>query len=90
MEFKIGCWNIRGLSTSNKKKEARNLIDGEKLNVCAIIETQLKRKKLYKIGDSIFRSWEWVNNINYCDKGCRIMVGRNVDIINVNVIHYSK
>lgn len=60
------------------------------MNVCAIIETQLKRKKLYKIGDSIFRSWELVDNMSHCDKGCRIMVGWNGDLVTVNVIHYSK
>lgn len=90
MEFKIGCWNIRGMCTTEKQKEVRNFIAKERLGICAVIETQIKRKKLYKIGDSIFRNWEWVNNMNYCDKGCRIMIGWNGDLVNVNVIHYCK
>ena len=35
--------------------------------------TQLKWKKMYAMGDKIFRNWDWVNNMNHCDKGCRIM-----------------
>ncbi|PWA72494.1 Myc-type, basic helix-loop-helix (bHLH) domain-containing protein [Artemisia annua] len=90
MDLKIGCWNIRGLSTTDKQNEVRKYIDDERLHMCGIIETQLKTKKLQKIGDSVFKNWSWVNNMRMCDKGCRIMLGWNSDIVNVNVIHYSK
>ncbi|GJZ72331.1 retrovirus-related pol polyprotein from transposon TNT 1-94 [Tanacetum coccineum] len=32
MDLKIGCWNIRGLSTSDKQKEVRNFISDECLS----------------------------------------------------------
>ena len=56
MDFKIGCWNLRGLSTANKQNEVMKYIEDEKLNVCGIIETQLKTKKIQKIGDQIFKN----------------------------------
>lgn len=81
MDLKIGSWNIRGLSTSNKQTEIRNFIEDESLNFCAVLETHIKQKKLYKIGNDIFGNWEWVTNMQYCDKGCRIMVGGIVGIL---------
>ena len=57
MDFKIGSWNIRGLSTSDKQKEVRNFIREEKLSMCAVLETHLKQKNLNKIANSIFGPW---------------------------------
>ncbi|GKB31530.1 RNA-directed DNA polymerase, eukaryota, reverse transcriptase zinc-binding domain protein, partial [Tanacetum coccineum] len=90
MDFKIGCWNIRGLGTSDKQIKVKKFIKDERLSLCSVIETRLKSKKLQSIGDSIFKNWEWVNNMLHCDKGCRIIIGWNSDLINHNVIHYCK
>nr|GEU68329.1 RNA-directed DNA polymerase, eukaryota, reverse transcriptase zinc-binding domain protein [Tanacetum cinerariifolium] len=90
MDFKIGCWNIRGLGTTDKQNEIKKFIEDEKLGICAIIETRLKAKKLQKIRDNVFKKWNWVNNMKYCDKGCGILVGWNNELVNVNVIHYCK
>ncbi|PWA62285.1 zinc knuckle CX2CX4HX4C [Artemisia annua] len=38
-------------------------------------KTHVKNRKLQKIGDSIFGNWNWITNMNQCDKGCRIMIG---------------
>ncbi|GKC16208.1 zinc knuckle CX2CX4HX4C containing protein [Tanacetum coccineum] len=40
-----------------------------------VLETHIKAKSLNKIGDRIFETWDWYSNMNFCDKGCRIMVG---------------
>nr|GFC32834.1 hypothetical protein [Tanacetum cinerariifolium] len=58
MDLKIRCWNIRGLSTSDKQKEVRNFIREESLSVCAIVETHLKAKRIQKIGDQIYGDWD--------------------------------
>ncbi|GJX28468.1 RNA-directed DNA polymerase, eukaryota, reverse transcriptase zinc-binding domain protein [Tanacetum coccineum] len=57
-----GCWNIRGLSTSEKHKEVRKFISDESLSVCAVIETRLKAKHLQKVRDFVFQSWSWLEN----------------------------
>ena len=54
------------------------------------METHLKTKKLNKIADSIFGSWEWISNMHHCDKGCRIMLGWNSQNIRLNVVHCDK
>ncbi|GJT15613.1 RNA-directed DNA polymerase, eukaryota, reverse transcriptase zinc-binding domain protein [Tanacetum coccineum] len=88
--FKIGCWNIRGLCTSDKQKEVRKFMEDEKVSICAIIETRIKSKKLQEIGDGTFRQWEWINNMRYCDKGCKIIMGWDSDKVNLNMLHCCK
>ncbi|PWA66317.1 RNA-directed DNA polymerase, eukaryota, Reverse transcriptase zinc-binding domain protein [Artemisia annua] len=85
-----GSWNIRGMYTSDKRKEVRNFIRDEKLHVCAVLETQVKSKRLQQIGENVFGNWNWINNMKFCDKGCRIMLGWNNDMVNINIIHLAK
>ncbi|GJQ95660.1 RNA-directed DNA polymerase, eukaryota, reverse transcriptase zinc-binding domain protein [Tanacetum coccineum] len=65
-------------------------MEDEKVSICAVIETRIKSKKLQEIGDGIFRQWEWINNMKYCDKGCRIIMGWDSDKVNLNMLHCYK
>ncbi|PWA65537.1 RNA-directed DNA polymerase, eukaryota, Reverse transcriptase zinc-binding domain protein [Artemisia annua] len=62
----------------------------ENLLVCAVLETHVKNRKLQKIGDNIFGNWNWITNMNQCDKGCRIMIGWHSDEVSVTIIHSAK
>ncbi|GJY81936.1 RNA-directed DNA polymerase, eukaryota, reverse transcriptase zinc-binding domain protein [Tanacetum coccineum] len=86
----FGSWNIRGFSTSDKLYEIRNFIRDESLSVCAILETHIKSKRLQDIRDRIFGNWEWYSNMQYCDKGCRIMLGWNGNTVDLRIIHSAK
>ncbi|GKD40666.1 RNA-directed DNA polymerase, eukaryota, reverse transcriptase zinc-binding domain protein [Tanacetum coccineum] len=66
MDLKIGCWNIRGLSTSDKQKEIMKFISEECLSVCAIVETHIKAKRIQKIGDLIYGRTVMCNKRNFC------------------------
>nr|GEW70686.1 RNA-directed DNA polymerase, eukaryota, reverse transcriptase zinc-binding domain protein [Tanacetum cinerariifolium] len=56
-----------------------------------IKETRLKAQNLQKkIRDSVFKSWSWIDNKRYCDKGCRIMLGWNSNLVKINIVHYCK
>ncbi|GJZ31360.1 RNA-directed DNA polymerase, eukaryota, reverse transcriptase zinc-binding domain protein [Tanacetum coccineum] len=79
-----GKWNIRGLNTFDKQKEVNKYIEEESLSICVVIETYLKAKSLQRIRDSIFEDWEWISNMKFCDKGCRIMLGWNTNVVNLN------
>lgn len=87
MDFKIGVWNIRGMGTSEKQKEVLNLINGERLKVFAILETRLKAKELHGICDRMFNRWEWVSNMQFCSKGCRIVLGWDSDDVQVQILN---
>ncbi|GKA59381.1 RNA-directed DNA polymerase, eukaryota, reverse transcriptase zinc-binding domain protein [Tanacetum coccineum] len=69
-----------------KQNEIRNLVQSEKLQVCAILETRLKNKKFVQTCDRVFNGWEWTSNMLQCSKGCRIVIGWNDDT-NVQVLH---
>ncbi|GJR44770.1 RNA-directed DNA polymerase, eukaryota, reverse transcriptase zinc-binding domain protein [Tanacetum coccineum] len=85
-----GSWNIRRLSTSDKRKEVKKYTGEKALSICTFIETNLKAKNLQRIGDSIFEDRDWIYNMKFCDKLCIIMLGWNSDVVNLNVIHCAK
>ena len=90
MDIKVASWNIRGLSTSDKQKEVRRIIAEEKIQLCAVLETHIKFNKVKKIGEKVFGDWEFVNNAEDNNKGCRIMVGWDQNALVVWVINRTK
>ncbi|GKA45646.1 RNA-directed DNA polymerase, eukaryota, reverse transcriptase zinc-binding domain protein [Tanacetum coccineum] len=75
------------MNTSEKQKEVLNLIRSEQLKVCDVLETTLKMKKLHNVCDKMFHGWEWVSNMQECNKGCKIMVGWENNETNVHVLN---
>ncbi|GJR54008.1 kinase-like domain, phloem protein 2-like protein [Tanacetum coccineum] len=55
-----------------------------------VLETHIKPKRFNKVSDSIFGRWEWCSNMQFCDKGCRIMLGWDNDRISMNVVQRAK
>ncbi|PWA66505.1 RNA-directed DNA polymerase, eukaryota, Reverse transcriptase zinc-binding domain protein [Artemisia annua] len=90
MDIKVATWNIRGLCTSDKQDEVRKLINEEKLQICAIIETHVKFQKVNKMGQAVFGNWEFVTNAEDNNKGCRVMVGWNQNKVNAWLIAKTK
>ena len=102
MDCKITAWNIRGLGKSIKQIEVRKLIRNEKLCVCAILETHMKKERIQKIGDrvfgnwswqhnlQVFGNWSWQHNLQVSRKDCRIMVGWDNEKVQCNLIHYTE
>ncbi|GKB60710.1 RNA-directed DNA polymerase, eukaryota, reverse transcriptase zinc-binding domain protein, partial [Tanacetum coccineum] len=72
-----------------KQKELRNFIAEEKIQVCAILETHLKAKNINKACDFVFGRWRWISNVNHSPTSCRIVVGWNVDEVDIMVIQSS-
>ncbi|GJW90404.1 RNA-directed DNA polymerase, eukaryota, reverse transcriptase zinc-binding domain protein [Tanacetum coccineum] len=77
------------MNTFEKQNEVMNLIRSEKLNVCAILETRLKSKKLAKACDRVFQRWNWVSNMQQCTKGCRIAIGWDENETSIQIIHQT-
>ncbi|GKC77043.1 RNA-directed DNA polymerase, eukaryota, reverse transcriptase zinc-binding domain protein [Tanacetum coccineum] len=91
MDLKFGAWNIRGLcSLSDKQKEVKKLIKEENLQFCAILETHVKYKNIKKTCDNIFGNWESISNGEDNNKGCRIMVGWNTNVIQTWLISHLR
>ncbi|GJU73617.1 RNA-directed DNA polymerase, eukaryota, reverse transcriptase zinc-binding domain protein [Tanacetum coccineum] len=52
-------------------------------SVCAILESHVDISSLSKVCSKVFRSWDWTSNASLCSKGYRIILGWNLDIVNV-------
>ncbi|GJW91789.1 RNA-directed DNA polymerase, eukaryota, reverse transcriptase zinc-binding domain protein [Tanacetum coccineum] len=84
------CMEENVVKGMEEEDEIVKLIQEEKLQVCVVLKTHLKSKKIGKICDKIFRRWKWFTNMSYCNKGCRIMVGWNDDVISIGVVHIAR
>ncbi|GJY29440.1 RNA-directed DNA polymerase, eukaryota, reverse transcriptase zinc-binding domain protein [Tanacetum coccineum] len=74
------------MSTGNKQKEVMEFIKKERLQVCAIIETHIKAKKVKDVCEKIFGDWEWISNSHYSTNTCRIMLSWNPLYAKVHVL----
>ncbi|XP_071729005.1 uncharacterized protein [Rutidosis leptorrhynchoides] len=90
MEFKVASWNIRGMNTVDKQKELKLFIKNEKLNMCVVLETHLKKSKIVEVCNNVFENWEWISNVVYSPNSCRIVLGWNPEKVNVMLLHVDK
>ncbi|GJR64260.1 RNA-directed DNA polymerase, eukaryota, reverse transcriptase zinc-binding domain protein [Tanacetum coccineum] len=77
------------MSNTTKQDEVKLLINEEKISMCAVIETQVSKKLVNKVGDYVFGNWAWVSNSVDSNRGCRIMVGWDRSIVGVNLVSQS-
>ncbi|XP_022008951.1 uncharacterized protein LOC110908334 [Helianthus annuus] len=85
----IASWNIRGLNWPLKQKEVYQIVAENHLTVCAILESHVEVSKLSKVCCGVFKKWDWTSNGGICNKGTRIIVGWNDDIVDLMVLAQS-
>ncbi|XP_071729357.1 uncharacterized protein [Rutidosis leptorrhynchoides] len=90
LELKVAAWNIRGANNVDKQNEVKNLINDEKLCICAVLETHLKTKTVNNVGNYMFNNWEWVSNVQYSSNSCRMVIGCDKNKVKVMVLHMNK
>ncbi|GJX29876.1 RNA-directed DNA polymerase, eukaryota, reverse transcriptase zinc-binding domain protein [Tanacetum coccineum] len=73
-----------------KQKEVKKLINSEKVQVCAILETHLKTKSISKACEFVYGNWNWVSNVIHSPTCCSIVVGWDPSLMNVMVTHSCK
>ncbi|GKB24097.1 putative RNA-directed DNA polymerase, eukaryota, reverse transcriptase zinc-binding domain protein, partial [Tanacetum coccineum] len=85
-ESKVEEMNIRGLNRTPKQSEVRQVVSENQLSVCAILESHVDINTLATICSKVFQNWEWTSNANLSNKGCRIILGWNKDVVDVIVM----
>ena len=60
------------------------------LNVCAILESHVDVSKLQRVCEKVCSNWNWSSNGSLCSKGLRIILGWNVDFVDVMVLSCTK
>ncbi|GJS50259.1 RNA-directed DNA polymerase, eukaryota, reverse transcriptase zinc-binding domain protein [Tanacetum coccineum] len=73
------------MTNTTKQDEVKLLINEEKISMCVVIETQVSKKLVNKVGDYVFGNWAWVSNSVDSNRGCRIMVGWDRSIVGANL-----
>ncbi|XP_022024451.1 uncharacterized protein LOC110924768 [Helianthus annuus] len=85
----LAACNIRGLNRALKQKEVRQLIKGNHLQVCAILETHVNVSNVNNVCNKVYASWSWADNAAHCNKGTRIMLGWDVNLVDVMILAQS-
>ena len=89
LDMKIVAWNVRGMCNKDMQKDVKKFIASEKLNICVVLETHIKEKYINRICDLVFGNWNWISNMKESQRGCRIIVGWDADLVNVMQLHSS-
>ncbi|GJX06167.1 RNA-directed DNA polymerase, eukaryota, reverse transcriptase zinc-binding domain protein [Tanacetum coccineum] len=77
---------VHGLTQTSKQDEVKLLIREERISMCAIVETRLRKKSVNSVCENLNEDWLWVSNAVESRKGCRIIVGWDRNVIGANLI----
>nr|GEY10971.1 hypothetical protein [Tanacetum cinerariifolium] len=64
----------------------RQVVSENQLSVCAILDSHVDISALATVCSKVFQNWEWTSNANLCNKGCRIILGWNKDVVDIVVM----
>ncbi|XP_021975392.1 uncharacterized protein LOC110870522 [Helianthus annuus] len=62
------------------------LVSENRLAVCAVLESHVDVKNLDKVCKVVFRNWAWTSNGDLCERGTRIILGWNSDVVDLMVL----
>nr|GEY29857.1 RNA-directed DNA polymerase, eukaryota, reverse transcriptase zinc-binding domain protein [Tanacetum cinerariifolium] len=84
--FSVPSWNIKGLNCAPKQKEVFQVVNENNLSVCAILESHVDVSGVYDTCKKACHRWKWTSNGSICNKGSRIILGWNDDIVDVIIM----
>ncbi|XP_071740250.1 uncharacterized protein [Rutidosis leptorrhynchoides] len=82
----IASWNIRGLNRVPKQNEVRDVVNSNKLSICAILESHVSIARLNGICYFVFPSWSRLSNNNVCERGTCIIIGWNPNEVRLMIL----
>ncbi|PWA72744.1 RNA-directed DNA polymerase, eukaryota, Reverse transcriptase zinc-binding domain protein [Artemisia annua] len=74
------------MNQSPKQNEVRQVIGENQLSICAILESHVSNSRLQDLCMRVFKGWDWTSNGSFCSSGSRIILGWNVDAVDLNVV----
>ncbi|PWA79749.1 RNA-directed DNA polymerase, eukaryota, Reverse transcriptase zinc-binding domain protein [Artemisia annua] len=77
---------LSGMNQSPKQNEVRQVISENQLSICAILESHVSQSRLQELCIKVFKGWDWTSNGSFCSSGTRIVLGWNVDVVDLNVV----
>ncbi|PWA38075.1 RNA-directed DNA polymerase, eukaryota, Reverse transcriptase zinc-binding domain protein [Artemisia annua] len=74
------------MNQSPKQNEVRQVIVENQLSICATLESHVSNSRLQELCMRVFKGWDWTSNGSFCSSGSRIILGWNVEAVDLNVI----
>ncbi|GJX33460.1 RNA-directed DNA polymerase, eukaryota, reverse transcriptase zinc-binding domain protein [Tanacetum coccineum] len=65
---------------------AQMVVNENNLSVCAILESHVDVAVVYDTCKKVCSRWKWTSNGSLCDKGSRIILGWNDDLVDVMIM----
>ncbi|XP_021996209.1 uncharacterized protein LOC110893406 [Helianthus annuus] len=62
------------------------MLSENKVSVCAILETHVEVANLDRVCKNVFRGWSWTSNGGVCQRGTRIILGWDSDVVDVMIL----
>ncbi|GJY52481.1 putative reverse transcriptase domain-containing protein [Tanacetum coccineum] len=87
--IKAVAWNVKGLNKAPNQNQVIRLLREDKYNLCGLLETHVKKRKIARICRNVFGNWDWISNNACCSGGTRIIVGWDPNCVNVMVMEQS-
>ncbi|GJU58679.1 hypothetical protein Tco_1236445 [Tanacetum coccineum] len=77
------CASLNDMKSGNEMGE----VSGGKEETITVKDKENDTDSKSKVEEmKVFRNWEWTSNVNLCNKGCRIILGWNKDVVDVVVM----
>ncbi|GJX04065.1 hypothetical protein Tco_0189981 [Tanacetum coccineum] len=76
----------KGFESVPYTKEVRQVVNKNNLSVCAILESHVDVSAVYDTCKKFCYLWKWTSNGSIYDKGSRIILGWNDDIVDVMIM----
>lgn len=68
-------WNVKGLNGPRKQKEVRNFLQRNKIGMCCLVETKIKKENFAMVHHNLFQNWCIATNFAFSAvKGNRWLV----------------
>ncbi|KAG5547462.1 hypothetical protein RHGRI_013228 [Rhododendron griersonianum] len=72
--LKIAAWNIRGLNSPLKQKEIFSFVQSQRLGLCGIVETKVRREHMSSTVSHCFPpNWDHLSNLDGVGSPARIL-----------------
>jgi len=87
--YKVGCWNIWGLNSSQKQKIVRDWTINNMMGIIGLLETKIVSTNMEAVITKLqLPTWKFLSNVN-ASSSCRVMVGWDPTIFHLSCLHSS-
>lgn len=81
-------WNVCGFNEPTRAREATAILSDNKVGLCALLETKVKKTNFSRIQKGMDSTWLWMENYD-SDESTRIFIGWNPSLYMITKLRES-